>query len=226
MKPDGGKRGIMRFLAIASLVLIPCFAQQTQQFPGGLAGTSFGAPFGTVRKGMGYRAPETGRRGAYRGRQLVPPLYVGVPLYGGFYGPDYYDVPPPPPHPPAPNTNIVINQNFVPERANPLTIEVPPSGVSSETSGPTVFQAPGPPPVETVSSEDSASQSSDEPTVYLIALRDHTIVPALAYWVDGKTLKYVNMDHAIREAPLNQVDRGFSLRLNEERNVDFHLPAR
>ena len=36
--------------------------------------------------------------------------------------------------------------------------------------------------------------ASDQPTIYLIALRDHTIVQALGYWMEGSTLHYVSAE--------------------------------
>lgn len=61
--------------------------------------------------------------------------------------------------------------------------------------------------------------------VYLIAFNDHVIRAAAAYWVDGKTLHYVTLQHEERQAALDTVDRTLSLQLNRERQVPFQLPA-
>ena len=66
--------------------------------------------------------------------------------------------------------------------------------------------------------------SSGSP-LYLIALRDQTIRAAAAYWVDGKTLHYVTLQHEEKQASLDTIDRDLSLRLNRERRVQFSLPA-
>jgi hypothetical protein len=226
------------FVVFACSVLIPCLAQQAPKpssagYTGlgptgfgtshtGLTGTGFAAPFGPLRQGMGYgRGTSSGGRGSGSRRQLVAPIYVGVPVYGGgYYGQDYSDAPAY--APPQQTPGVVINQNFVPEHANPVVQEVPDS---EEQSGPDVYQAPGPPPVEPGSAENSAPPESDDPIIYLIAFRDRTIVPALAYWVEGNTLKYVNMDRGINQATLDLLDRDLSKRLNQQRNVEFHLPA-
>ena len=64
-----------------------------------------------------------------------------------------------------------------------------------------------------------------EPTLYLIALKKGVIRPALAYWVEGKVLHYVDLDRAVQDVPLDQVDRTRSVELNRERRVPFYAPA-
>jgi hypothetical protein len=61
--------------------------------------------------------------------------------------------------------------------------------------------------------------------LYLVAFRDHSIRAAAAYWVDGRTLHYVTPQHEEKQAPLDAIDRDFSLQLNRERHVQFSLPA-
>jgi hypothetical protein len=61
--------------------------------------------------------------------------------------------------------------------------------------------------------------------LYLVAFKDHVIHAAAAYWVDGKTLHYVTLQHEEKQVPLDSVDREFSARLNRERHVQFQLPA-
>jgi len=60
-------------------------------------------------------------------------------------------------------------------------------------------------------------------SVYLIALQNKEIHAALAYWVEGGTLHYLDTDHKEKQAPLDAVDRDFSAQLNRERNVPFHI---
>ena len=68
------------------------------------------------------------------------------------------------------------------------------------------------------------SEIRDQSPLYLIALQDHAIRAALAYWVDDGTVHYIDLDHKVQELPLSTVDRDLSLRLNRERRVPFHLP--
>src|ERR1035438_2171151 len=70
-----------------------------------------------------------------------------------------------------------------------------------------------------------ASSNSNGSPVYLIAFQNHTIQAAAAYWVDGKTLHYVTLQHEEKQSPLETVDRGLSQQLNTERRVQFQLPA-
>ena len=68
------------------------------------------------------------------------------------------------------------------------------------------------------------SRPSGEPATYLIAFTNGNVEPCVAYWVEGRTLHYVTRDHAMREVPLESVDRNYSDRLNRERQVAFRLP--
>jgi hypothetical protein len=67
------------------------------------------------------------------------------------------------------------------------------------------------------------SASSGSP-IYLIATKDQAIHAAAAYWVDGRTLHYVTLQHDQRQVPLDSVDRDLSMQLNRERRVAFQLP--
>ncbi len=60
--------------------------------------------------------------------------------------------------------------------------------------------------------------------LYLIALKDHTIYPAVAYSVEVDTLLFVTLWNEQKRAPLNLIDRGLSIQLNRERHVNFQLP--
>ena len=55
-------------------------------------------------------------------------------------------------------------------------------------------------------------------------LADHSVVAAIAYWVDGDTLHWVSRDAKQNRMSLSLVDREFSKQLNDERHVEFRLP--
>jgi hypothetical protein len=59
--------------------------------------------------------------------------------------------------------------------------------------------------------------------LFLIALKDHSIFPAIAYWVQDSTLNYISQQGVHNRVSLDQVDEEFSVQLNKERNVDFRL---
>jgi hypothetical protein len=144
------------------------------------------------------------------------------PGYGAGYGPGYADdgsqsgpgLP-----------SVVINQNFVPPQANPqvrdYTGDQPPQ--QQDQSGLKLYQAPPSHPYADAAAAQRAP-SSDQPTIYLIALRDHTIVQALGYWMEGSTLHYVSAEHTLNQLSIDLVDRDLSQRLNDERGMDFRLP--
>ena len=67
-------------------------------------------------------------------------------------------------------------------------------------------------------------QTNDQPTIYLLAMTDHTIIPAIAYWVDGDTLNYITTEGSQNRVSLSLIDREFSRQLNDSRNVEFKLP--
>jgi hypothetical protein len=70
----------------------------------------------------------------------------------------------------------------------------------------------------------SPSVSGGASPIYLIAFRDHSIRAAASYWLDGRTLHYVTLQHEEKQTPLDAVDREFTLQLNRERRVPFQLP--
>ena len=104
---------------------------------------------------------------------------------------------------------VIINQNFRPDTVNPVMRDY------SET----------PLPESTMRRYDQPGVNDDQPTVFLIALKDHTIFPAVAYWVEGDTLNYITTQGSLNRASLELVDREFSKQLNDERHIEFRLPA-
>jgi len=153
----------------------------------------------------------------FRQPVLVPyayPVYVGdlgsygysSYGYGSGYAPDQ-----PPPVPQGPQ--VVINQNFVPERANPVMHDY----TDDSSNGIHVYEAPGRQPVEDTSAEDNTNY-------YLIAFKDHSIYSAFAYWVEGDTLHYVTPQRVHNQVSLSLVDRALTDQLNRDRNLQVKLP--
>jgi hypothetical protein len=56
-------------------------------------------------------------------------------------------------------------------------------------------------------------------------MKDHTIYPAIAYWVENDTLNYITPQGVRNRASLTAVDRDFSKQLNDERHIEFALPG-
>jgi hypothetical protein len=137
--------------------------------------------------------------------------YYSYPYYGDYgyspyissygYGYDY----------PAyqPNVTMVYPE----QQSAPLPVYVPNPAIRRYDE---YGQAVAPP--------DSAAFDDSSP-LYLIAFKDHVILPAVSYSVTGTTLEYVNLDHATKQVPLDTVDRDLSRKLNRERRVAFNLPG-
>jgi hypothetical protein len=205
-------------------ILYPATGHAPQTPPGGITGPYFGPrAFGNS---SGFAAhPQHGG-----GAVIVPyPIY-----YGGYYG---YD---PSAYGPAngyadqgsvPNSNavpsVVINQNFVPQQANPVVRDYTSDQSSDQQqSGLKLYQAPPSHPyADAAQAQAARAANSDQPTLYLIAFRDHSVVQALGYWMEGSTLHYVSVEHTLNQASIDLIDRDLSQRLNDERGVEFRLPA-
>ena len=111
---------------------------------------------------------------------------------------------------------VIINQYFRPDTANPVMRDY------SERASARARVA-----VPTASDEPSApARPSDQQVMFLIAMKDHTIYPAIAYWVEGDTLNYITVQGSKNSASLDLVDREFSKQINKERKVEFGLPSK
>ena len=182
---------------------------------GGFRGGFGGFNGGFNRGGFvsGFRSPFfNGFRGGFGGFG-VGFGFGGYPLgygYGYDYAP-YYAYPDPyasyPVYNPSPNVTVVYPQqaqspaSVYPERAYGVTHQYDEFGQEMKSAG------------------DGAASP-----IYLLAFQDHVIHAAAAYWVDGKTLHYVTLQHEEKHAPLDTVDRDLSSQLNRERHVQFQLP--
>lgn len=60
--------------------------------------------------------------------------------------------------------------------------------------------------------------------LYLIALKDGVIRPAVSYRVEDTVLHYMDLGGAPQQVPLDRVDRALSAELNRQRRVPFRLP--
>jgi hypothetical protein len=129
-------------------------------------------------------------------------LYVPYPVYvGGGYAPsNNYQEP-----------VAVVNPNFVPDGVNPQIIDFSNAPIAAPSA------------VEP-DAIDEPILRDDQPTIFLIALTDHTILPAISYWVDDDTLNWITRDAKTNRLSLSLVDRDFSKQLNDERHVEFKLP--
>ncbi|MEQ1949289.1 MAG: hypothetical protein ABL995_19000 [Bryobacteraceae bacterium] len=177
---------------------------------------------GGRRNGGGYvYVPVYG--GSATGAVHNPPPGQYDPIFGG-YNPGVYPqtnsgyvaVYPEGQPPSSATPTVIINQNFQPEAVHPVlhdytNVQLPEPGRSATPPG-------------DVRPTPQATGGSTNATIYLIAMKDHTIYPALAYWVENDTLHYVTMNGAPNRVSLSLVDRDLSIRLNDERGLPFRVP--
>ena len=201
-------------------------------------------PVGTYRGLTGVGNPGYSRGFASPGHTAHPQhgttVIVPYPVYyGGYYGYDpaaagYANGPGPNDAGYAPDDGlqngpglppVVINQNFVPPQANPQVRDYTGDQSSQAPNQPGMKLYQAPPSHPYADATQAASAASDQPTIYLIALKDHTVVQALGYWMQGTTLHYISTEHTVNQISSDLVDRDLSQRLNDERGLDFKLPA-
>ena len=181
---------------------------------GTITDTTFPSRLGATVSGFGgFNEGRHVRR--FREPLLVPyayPVYLGnYADYNGYqgYGQDQPNITII--NPPQQTPQVIINQNFIPERATPAMHEY-----TQDSSGVHIYEAPARNPVE---------NTPDEATdYYLIAFKDHSIYSAFAYWVEGDTLHYVTPQRVHNQASVTLVDRELTQKLNSERNLQLKLP--
>jgi hypothetical protein len=62
--------------------------------------------------------------------------------------------------------------------------------------------------------------------LYLIALKDHWVYAAVAYWIDGGMLHYITAQGIHNQVSLELVDRQTSTKLNPKQRVEYGLASR
>jgi hypothetical protein len=192
-------------------------------FPGGVRSFgSVGSPIYSSRPVVG--GYNSGFIGGGVARTAVYPVPVFV---GGYYGTgagyqDPQQVTIINQQPPA----VIINQAYEPEPPARPVMRV--YGNGADTSVNTI-QVPSPsypegrPLSAAVDLGNDQANPTDEPTVYLIALKDGSIYASYAFWAERDTLHYITPGHAHNQVSLDQVDMAMSKRLNRERKLDFNL---
>jgi hypothetical protein len=185
-------------------------------FRGGYGGYGYGRGLGGYRYGRGF----------YGGWPVWGPGtgYWGSPYYGYWDNPYYYS------SSPYISTYPSYSSGYAPPveyNPSPNVTVIYPAAPQAQP----VYSAPAQPAMRTydqygqeVESPAAPAGPSSASPVYLIAGKDQTIRAAAAYWVDGRTLHYVTLQHEEKQVPLDSVDRSFSMQLNRERRVAFQLP--
>ena len=103
----------------------------------------------------------------------------------------------------------------------------PPEAGAAGSSGSQYAVAAEPPPHSLILNfEDSDEPATPEPAHYYIALKDHHVYLAVAYWVEGETLHYFLSGNTHNQVSLSLVDYDLTKRLNRESGVEVRLPAK
>lgn len=191
----------------------PGFASQLGSTVGVGGFHRFGDGFGRGRHGVvavpfaypvivggGY----TGFGSGYDSGYAYPPAYPPPAYPQQAYPPQPYSAP-----------QVIINQTFLPESARPVIREYTKENPSGEGIRP--YESPAAPSADADTS-DSGTQ------FYLIALKDHSVYSAYAYWVDGDSLHYVTAQRVHNQVSLDLVDREMTQRLNRNHSMPVKLP--
>jgi hypothetical protein len=179
--------------------------------PGGAVPTTGGGGFGRIiYPGTGAPAAIGSRPGSAGFVAATPPgvshaVHSGPVIvpYPVFYGGGYYDYEAPPAQ--------MAGYPQLGDQMQPSPVVIINQYFRPDTANPLAV---------------SAAPQDTQPIMFLIAMKDHTIYPALAYWVEGDTLNYITTQGTKNSASLDAVDRPFSQQLNRERKVDFGLPEK
>ncbi len=167
-------------------------------YGGYYGGANYGA-YGYYSATGSYNVPQA---------QTAQPVNIqqNYPPPGSYYGGSSSDQQQQPPV-------VIINQYFREQQGAPETSTSTPPAVETEPQ-------PQPQPQQT-----RAAPSSNDQPMFLIAMKDHNIFTASAYWIEDDTLHYITTQGSENSASMDLVDRDLSRRLNRERNVAFGLPA-
>jgi hypothetical protein len=182
---------------------------------GGFAGGAFG--HGDFRGSRSF-----GFRGFYGASW--PYAYAYYPWYDFGYWPSYYSYYDPYTYDRYPGTYSYAAYNTSPNVTviYPAQAQSAPNVVHTQPAN-SLFREYDEYGQEVTRAPTSSGNAAASP-IYLIAFRNHEIRAAAAYWVDGKTVRYITLQHEEKQAPLDTIDRDFSLQLNRERRVQFQLP--
>ena len=212
---------------------------------GGGIGRGFGGGSSGFRGGYGSFIGGYGRGGFYRGYGGYYGLgYYGLGLgysypffgygygYGGYYNPYYAGSYPVAGYTAAPDygygyggsytqsPTVVTNQYYSTQTAQPMMTEYQ----APARDNPPPARDYGPPAPPPAGGEQTQFNDAYREPLYLMAFRDGSVVPSVAYWVKDSTLHYVTRDKTQHEAMLDRVDRPLTRRLNQERRVQVWIP--
>jgi hypothetical protein len=146
---------------------------------------------------------------------------VAYPVYVGGY--DLYSYPAQQEEPPAQQYITVV---YPPQQPAPVIVNQVPAGepspetasVPQTESNLRSYRAPSNEPAP------QRAEPEDQDTTYYLAFKDHTVYPAVAFYVEGDTLHYFTAGNEHNLASVSLVDRDMTERLNRRSGVSVKLP--
>jgi hypothetical protein len=217
-------------IGLCCLLVGSLMAQRRSAGGGGIRGGGIGGGFrsgGVVSGGLrgGYGGFRGGYGYGYRGG-FIGYGYYGYPWYGLGYSYDPYSYG----YGYSPYVSTYPSYSYPVYEYNPspnVTVVYaapqPPAPAYSGTYSGSVPQ-PATQTYDQYGQQVRPAATAGSSPIYLIATKDQAIRAAASYWVDGRTLHYVTLQHEEKQLPLDTVDRDLSLQLNRERRVQFQLP--
>lgn len=176
----------------------------------------FDRPFDRQGNGFGFGRQGFNNNNGNNGRfnnTYAYPVAVPVPVYVGGSG---YEDP------------SAYGYGYGPAGGPAMAPQSQPNVIVIYPQGPGYGAMPPPQPARMMppgqGAEPSAATTDENPSHYLIALKDHSIYSAIAYWVNGDTLHYFTAANTHNEVSLALVDRDLTRRLNEETGFPIKLP--
>jgi hypothetical protein len=158
-----------------------------------------------------------GRRDGLNNTTILPYPYP-VPVYmgeSGYMGGDPAAAPPAEGLQQQPNVTVVY-----PPAASPVFV----MQGAPQQGGAALYQPPMQQQMAAPAEVGPAPQSSADQPHYLIAMKDHTIYSAMAYWVQGDTLHYFTDGNTHNQASVTLVDRELTKKLNLDSGMEVKLP--
>ena len=201
------------YIGLSALLASAALAQPQHRPSPASGGAAFRPPTrGPVGGGGGNRGPVAPPRTTASPRVIIVPLYLGGGGY--YYGDPYAQAGPQAGQEPP---SVIVNQGYQPQPQNPVVYDysnapIPPS--------PSLEERQSAPPPATI----QQAPDDQEPTIFLIASKDGSIVATLGYWVVDDVVHYTDRNGNIGKLPMDRVDREFSTKLNSDRQVEFKLP--
>jgi hypothetical protein len=199
----------MRLMIVLALIIQTALAQHVARAPAGPRGFAGGGPIrpGQMTRGQGASGPRLGNRSSRFGNSFSGgywPFFGDYGLWGNYLDSADY----PYEEEPSPPSNIF---SITP----PAAAFAPPAAPARPAQA-VIHEYPVPP---------ASAGSSSGATAFTIALKDGSQRSAIAAWIQGGKLYYVDSQYRHQVLSPDVIDRETTERLNEEKHLRLELPS-